>query len=157
MSLSRVQAAKKHLNGSADTQILAAERMMGLGLHEAAIEKLGIALSATKRYWSKAEDDWIVEPDYHAIIKSSEIILNYCYGTPPQRQEIVQVLAVMDGKGEVSEQGKDSVAALATSLAARIGVKGKKGAEGPGKPAQVNLEVLAVGSSMPAIAADEVD
>lgn len=146
----------KQLNGSARFQILAAERMIELGYHDRFIEKIGICLDSTKRFWSDAKGDWIVEPDFPSILKACQLGMPYVFGLPPQRQEIVQVMAIMDGNGEVSEAGKDSVAALASILAGKIG---KAPGVVPAKAEPSNIDAGSGLASLPVVdlAADEVE
>lgn len=59
--------------------------MISAELKDEAIDGLRDGLRATRRYWDKGSEEWVVEPDYATRTRNIELILAYAEGRPVER------------------------------------------------------------------------
>lgn len=54
--------------------------------------------NSVKRFWSKAHNDWIVEPDWQLRSRLAVDVAHLIDGSPVKRSESVKMVGVMQGK-----------------------------------------------------------
>jgi len=108
--------------GEIDKQLLCAEMMIEKGYPEEFIKVLGECLHATRQFFSPATKEFVESPDYPTMLKACAIGMPYVFGNPPERQEIVQVLASFNAAGATGgPEVPGQMLGLASQLAERVG------------------------------------